>query len=168
MDIICSFLKTKLPYTSARVLHLLYLLSDANLELYDRRDLLVAILPLYLIYYHDEIRMFYSGSSWTAESPFNDIITSLFYLFFFVYAYDSLYAIGLVFSTPTIIGKLICAVDLWLESVCVVSFSFVFAMAVNELLDQFFGWRTARFVYYNLRIEVRAAWQGFHHEMQRA
>ncbi len=168
MDITRNFLKAKLPHTFARVLHLRYLLSDANLELYDRRDLLIAILPIYLIYYHDEIRMHYSGSSWTAESLFDDLITSLVFLFFFVYFYDSLYAIGLVFSTPTILGKLICAFDLWLESVCVISFQLVSAMAVKALLDQFFGWPAARFVYNNLGNELRAAWQAFRDEMRRA
>lgn len=168
MDAISKFLRAKLPHTSARVSHVRYLLSDANLELYDHRDLLIAILPLYILYYHDEIRMFYSGSSWTAESLFDDLIASLVFLYFFVYFYDSLYAIGLVFSTPTLIGKLICAFDLWLETVCVFSFQLGFAMSVKALLDQFFGWPVARFVYHNIGIQLRIAWQGIRDDLRRA
>lgn len=159
MDMISNSLRAKLPHTSARILHIRYFLSDANLELYDRRDLLIAILPLYILYYHDEIRVFYSGSSRTAGSLFDDLITSLVLLYFFVYFYDSLYIIGLVFSTPTLIGKLMCAFDLWLESVCVCSSHIVFAIFVKAVSDQFFGWPTAHWVYYSLRNELLIAWR---------
>ncbi len=166
-EIISNFLKAKFPHTSARILHMLYLLSDVNLELYDRRDFLVAILPLYLLHFHEYIRVYYSGT-WTSESLLGDIVASLVFLYCLVYFYDSLYAIGLIFGTSTLWGKLICAFDLWLESVCVFSFHLAFAIFVRAVLDQFFGWPTAQWMYYVVSIELRIAWQDFRDEMRRA
>ena len=81
VDILWNIVERNLPHTYARLVHLVYLLSDANLELYHLLDALTWGLPLYLWYFHEEIRIFYSGP-WIPEPIFDDIITSLFWLYY--------------------------------------------------------------------------------------
>ena len=145
-------------YTSARHAHLFYLLSDANLELYNPLDFLAAVLPLYIYYYHEEIRLYYSGT-WDAEPVFADVIVSLICVYFILYFFHMLYGIELVFGTPGLSGKLLCAIDLWIKSVMVYSFQGFFAISVKAVLDHFFGWPTVRGIWYQIRHDFDEIWE---------
>ena len=150
LDTLGDVVARNLPHTFARYVHFLHLLANANLESYDYRDFLTAILPLHIFYFHEEIRIYYSGS-WIAEPLFDDVVTSLMSVYFVLFFFNSLHSIGLVFDSPGLGGKLMCAVDLWVESACVFSVQFAFVLLVRAWQDRFFGWPTARFLFRNIR-----------------
>ncbi len=158
MDALRTLFMKHFPYTSARHAHLFHLLSDANLERYDLLDFLAAVLPLYIYYYHEEIRLYYSDT-WGTEPIFADVIVSLLCVCFILYFSNMLYGIGLVFGTPSLSGKLLCAIDLWMESVMVYSFQAFFAIFVKAVLDEFFGWPTMRGVWYQIRHAFDEGWE---------
>ena len=144
-------LESNVPHTWARVWHFIYLLSDANLDLYERGEILAAILPLYIYFYHEEIRKYYSGT-WISKPIFDDVMNSIMCLRVLQFFHDVLVNISIVFSTPTLSGKLICAFDLWLEAQHVFLLQMTFVIFVRITLDGFFGWpRTRRFYHQHVR-----------------
>ena len=149
-----NILERNMPHSWARVLHFVHLLSDANLDLYEVRETLAAILPLYIYFYHEEIRIYYSGT-WISKPIFDDVINSMLCLRVLQCLHDTLLNIGIVLSTPTLGGKLVCAFDLWFEAQYVFTLQVVFVFFVRTVLDGFFGWpRTRRFYHEHVRGDV--------------
>ena len=151
-------IETQLIHTWARVFHFIQLLSDGNLELYEQGEIFTAMLPLYIYFFHEEIRIYYSGP-WVPEPIFDDVILSLICLRALQLFYDTLLNVGIILNTPTIGGKLVCAFDLWLETQYILILQVGFLFLVRIVLDGFFGWPvTRRFYREHVRGELDPIW----------
>ena len=110
---------TVFPYTSTRLQHWLYFLSDANLNTLDHHSLILPIFPLYL-YLLTRLVKLYLARTVPPDKPLPalefviDALNSWSRLY---EAVDVFSALAVVITTPGFLAKFIVALDLCLDKI---------------------------------------------------
>lgn len=139
-----------LVHCSTRLRHWLYLASDANLAFYNLQQLLAcAILPCLIIIFWLGVEQ-HHGREGNPTSDFRDLIKSLVYWAIFNSVCEFLHALGTIWHSSSISGKLMTAIDLLLEYSCIlIAYCFmgltfwilsIFALGRDQVLVDFENW----------------------------
>lgn len=104
------------PHTTARYQHLLYLISDDNLDHWNLQHmLLVALLPAYIMHFWNMLELRHSGLG-VPRPTFHDIAVAMRYSFCASKCYSIFVILYIGWSVPPGGSKLMTWIDLCLES----------------------------------------------------
>ena len=108
---------TKFPYTSARLQHWLYFLSDVNLNTLDHHSLILPILPLYLYLLTKLVELHLERTGPPDQSPpaLQFVGDALDHRLLLNPAMDLFPALPVMITTPGFEAKFIAAPDLCLD-----------------------------------------------------
>lgn len=128
-------------HSSSRLHHWIYLVSDANLASYDLQQLLLdAILPTYVVLFWWGWKRRWGGDGGADHNAFWDLSTSLMCWILLNGICNFFLALGIIWNTPSISGKVVTAVDLWFEFSCSWIANFCLGSLVFFLAALAFGW----------------------------
>ena len=124
------------PYTSARLQHWLYFLSDASLNTLDHHSLVLTGLPLYLFLLGRALELDRGWRRPPNPNPpaLEPVANALFKWFMLYQAIDVLSAFAVVMTTPGSLAKFLVALDLWFDLILTCAAKLSFCVLVQRLV----------------------------------
>ena len=124
------------PYTSARLQHWLYFLSDASLNTLDHHSLVLTGLPLYMFLLGRALEL---DRGWrrppNPKSPALEPVGNALFKWFMLYqAIDILSAFAVVITTRGSLAKFLVALDLWFDLILTCAAKLSFRVLVQWLV----------------------------------
>ena len=109
------FFDAVFPYTSARLHHWVYFLSDANLNTLEHHSLIPSVLPLYLFLLGRVVELYIGRTAPPDQThPAWPSVRSALCKWLLLYqAVNIISALAVVITTPGFLAKLMVALDLW-------------------------------------------------------
>ena len=140
-DVLAAF-----PHLLTRIDHCLCLFSDENLKFFNRRTLLLAILPLFvdaLDVAFTPIRPGNEEDDLEHVSPtiLHEVRNCIHCLWLLNKAHNAIIAVEGIISTPTLAGKLQTALDMWLEANFIGFLEMPIYLLVHQAVIEVINWR---------------------------
>ena len=134
------------PYTSARLQHWLYLLSDANLNTLDHHSLILTALPLYLFLLAraNELNREWRGPPNPNPPALEAVGNALLKWFLLYQAIETLSAFAVVITMPGFLAKFVVALDLWFDLILTCTAKLSFCILIQWLAHRMLYWTFVR------------------------
>ncbi len=127
-------------YTSARLQHWLYFISDAHLKTLDHHSLILTILPLYLFLF-GRIFELHRGRTADQQPPALKSVSKVLVGWYLLYqAMNLLSSLAMVATTPGFLAKFIMALDLWFDFILTCAAKLSIGLLVQWLAVRSFYW----------------------------